>query len=37
MSDGKFELTEEECAAIEARQAEGCPEDWEPDGDEDNG
>ena len=26
----KFELTEEQVAAIEARQAEGCPEDWEP-------
>ena len=30
MSD--FELTEEEAAAIEARQAEGCPEGWEPEG-----
>ena len=26
----KFELTEEQLAAIEARQAEGCPEDWDP-------
>ena len=26
----KFELTEEEIAAIEARQAEGCPDGWEP-------
>ena len=30
----KFELTEEQIAAIEARQAEGCPDDWEPEGDE---
>ena len=26
----KFELTEEQIAAIEARQAEGCPDDWAP-------
>ena len=26
----KFELTKEQIAAIEARQAEGCPEDWRP-------
>ncbi len=30
MSEERFELTGEECAAIEARQAEGCAEDWEP-------
>ena len=29
MSEG-FELTEEQIAAIEARQAEGCPDDWQP-------
>ncbi len=37
MSNEKFELTDEECAAIEAMQAEGCPEDWEPEGDENDG
>ena len=26
----KFELTEGRIAAIEARQVEGCPDDWEP-------
>ena len=26
----RFELTEEQIAAIEARQAEGCPDDWAP-------
>ena len=26
----KFELSEEQAAAIEARQAEGCPNDWAP-------
>ena len=26
----KFELTEEQIAAIEARQVEGCPDDWAP-------
>ena len=33
----KFELTEEQIAAIEARQAEGCSEDWEPEEDEQDG
>ncbi len=33
----RFELTEEEIAAIEARQAEGCPEDWDPEEGEENG
>ncbi len=33
----RFELTEEEIAAIEARQAEGCPDDWEPGEDDSNG
>ncbi len=28
MSDGDFELSAEECAAIEAMQAEGCPEGY---------
>lgn len=26
----KFELSEEQAAAIEARQTEGCPNDWAP-------
>ena len=26
----KFELSEEQAAATEARQAEGCPNDWAP-------
>ena len=30
----KFELTEEQIAAIEARQAEGCPDDWAPEPEE---
>ena len=30
----KFELTEEQVAAIEARRAEGCPEDWAPEDEE---
>ncbi len=33
----KFELTEEQIAAIEARQVEGCPEDWQPEEDEQDG
>ncbi len=33
----RFELTEEEIAAIEARQAEGCPEGWSPEEGEENG
>ena len=32
MAMSEFELTEEEAAAIEARQAEGCPDGWEPEG-----
>ena len=32
MAMSEFELTEEQAAAIEARQAEGCPEGWEPEG-----
>ena len=30
----KIELTEEQIAAIEARQAEGCPDDWAPESEE---
>ena len=33
----EFELTEAEAAAIEARQAEGCPEGWEPEGSDGDG
>ncbi len=33
----RFELTEEEIAAIEARQAEGCPDEWCPEDGEQDG
>ena len=33
----EFELTEEQAAAIEARQAEGCPEGWDPEEGEQDG
>ena len=30
----RSELTEEQIAAIEARQAEGCPDEWAPESEE---